>query len=236
MVNCAVLTFAPPFIVYKASKLAEYGAYLLVLYAALAYLATQAVKMLLYATFVPTIGLEEDAQFHLLYEVLKSLVNAGDIVGLYLMLGFKKAGAADVRVMAVGLGWSVAESVVQRLAPLWMGARQLEFVWDHALSAVDANLSLVRYMALAALVWLWTRSRQEDKHLPSVTYAAYAIGAHYVFPVVLSFINLALGGGQLLSTAISCIFTGVFTVAAWHMFHQHQSPRQQGSRQAKPSQ
>jgi hypothetical protein len=42
------------------------------------------------------------------------------------------------------LGWAVAESILMRLAPLWIGARQLEFSWEYIQMSIEANFSLVR--------------------------------------------------------------------------------------------
>ena len=43
------------------------------------------------------------------------------------------------------LGWSVAESIVMRLAPLWIGARTLEFDWSYVQSGLEANFGLVNF-------------------------------------------------------------------------------------------
>lgn len=41
-------------------------------------------------------------------------------------------------------GWAFADSVLHRLAPLWVGARGLEFTWDYILQGLEANANLVR--------------------------------------------------------------------------------------------
>lgn len=40
-------------------------------------------------------------------------------------------------------GWAFADSVLHRLAPLWVGARGLEFTWDYVLQGLEANANLV---------------------------------------------------------------------------------------------
>lgn len=40
-------------------------------------------------------------------------------------------------------GWAFADSVLHRLAPLWVGARGLEFTWDYLLQGLEANANLV---------------------------------------------------------------------------------------------
>lgn len=40
-------------------------------------------------------------------------------------------------------GWAFADAVLHRLAPLWVGARGLEFTWDYILQGLEANANLV---------------------------------------------------------------------------------------------
>lgn len=43
-------------------------------------------------------------------------------------------------------GWAFADSVLHRLAPLWVGARGLEFTWDYILQGLEANANLVLFL------------------------------------------------------------------------------------------
>lgn len=40
-------------------------------------------------------------------------------------------------------GWAAAESLATRLAPLWIGARTLEFDWIYTQMGIEANFNLV---------------------------------------------------------------------------------------------
>jgi hypothetical protein len=40
-------------------------------------------------------------------------------------------------------GWAFADSVLHRLAPLWIGARGLEFTWEYIFQGLEANANLV---------------------------------------------------------------------------------------------
>ena len=42
------------------------------------------------------------------------------------------------------LGWAAGESLLERLGPLWIGARATEFNWDFILLSLGATLSIVR--------------------------------------------------------------------------------------------
>lgn len=50
------------------------------------------------------------------------------------------------------VGWAFADSVLHRLAPLWVGARGLEFTWDYILQGIEANANLVHLFLLVSSV------------------------------------------------------------------------------------
>jgi hypothetical protein len=41
------------------------------------------------------------------------------------------------------IGWAFADALLHRLAPLWVGARGLEFTWEYLLQGVESNANLV---------------------------------------------------------------------------------------------
>lgn len=51
------------------------------------------------------------------------------------------------------MGWATAELLTSRCVPLWVGARGIEFDWRHVQMGLDSNISLVRHVAAAALLW-----------------------------------------------------------------------------------
>eukprot|EP00897_Mesotaenium_endlicherianum_P006429 jgi/Mesen1/5814/ME000296S05103 len=64
-----------------------------------------------------------------------------------------REGMSDADLRAVSLDqsgspktrWAVADSLVHRLAPFWVGARGMEFTWDFLLQAVESNAQLGAY-------------------------------------------------------------------------------------------
>lgn len=52
------------------------------------------------------------------------------------------------------VGWAFADSVLHRLAPLWVGARGLEFTWDYILQGLEANANLVIQVYHLLLVFI----------------------------------------------------------------------------------
>ncbi|PKU64723.1 hypothetical protein MA16_Dca020352 [Dendrobium catenatum] len=49
---------------------------------------------------------------------------------------------ADSNLFLIIAGWAFADSVLYRLAPLWIGARGLEFTWEYIFQGLEANANL----------------------------------------------------------------------------------------------
>uniref|UniRef100_A0A0M3ILK9 BOS complex subunit TMEM147 n=2 Tax=Ascaris TaxID=6251 RepID=A0A0M3ILK9_ASCLU len=154
-VNCIALAYAPFFIAYKYSGLSEYSSVWRCAQAALVYFLTQLGKMLVLATFFPA----SDAEgFDLIPEVMKSSADIFDIIGLHVVIAYLMAGKSEVRFLAAGLGWAFAHSVASRLVGFWVGARATAFHWRFIQMALESNIDLIFYIAMAALVWLFSRN------------------------------------------------------------------------------
>ncbi|KAL0715732.1 hypothetical protein Bca4012_065054 [Brassica carinata] len=128
--NCAILTFGPHAIYYSATPLYEYDTLGTSVKVAVVYLATALVK-----------------------EALKTMIGFIDVAGLYFALAqlAHRNISQNHKFQAVGLGWAFADAVLHRLAPLWVGARGLEFTWGYVLQGLEANANLVFTISLAAL-------------------------------------------------------------------------------------
>ncbi|CAG9535980.1 unnamed protein product [Cercopithifilaria johnstoni] len=154
-VNCVALSYAPYFIAYRYSGLSEYCSIWKCAHAVLAYFLTQLCKMLILATFFPT----SDANgFDLIPELMKASADIFDVMGLHAVIVYLMAGKSEVRFLAVGLGWAFAHSVASRLVGFWVGARAMAFHWKYVQMALNSNIDLIFYVAMAALVWLFTRN------------------------------------------------------------------------------
>ncbi|EDO34164.1 predicted protein [Nematostella vectensis] len=164
--NCLALAYFPYFIVYKCSGLSEYSPFWRCVKAGGAYIVTQLCKMLVLATFFPTSDILPGS-IDYIGEFLRSTVDFADLVGLYLVMT-KIAGKGELKVLVAGLGWSTAELIMTRLLPLWVGARGVEFDWKYMQMSFDANISLIHHIAIAALVWLWSRHDLHRSFLPVV--------------------------------------------------------------------
>ncbi|XP_044973954.1 uncharacterized protein LOC123441784 [Hordeum vulgare subsp. vulgare] len=68
-------------------------------------------------------------------------------------------------------GWAFADSVLHRLAPLWIGARGLEFNWEYIFRGLEANANLVMTLSLAALGSLMCLRKNKPRTLIPIIYA-----------------------------------------------------------------
>lgn len=207
-----LLTFGPYFVFYKASRLGATNSYMLCAYAALAYIATQAIKLLFFATFVPS---SDGSHFDLIQELLKAVINCGDILGIYLILNWKRVGGSDERVIGVGLGWALAESIFIRLAPLWIGARQTEFDWEYLRTSLQANISLVVLLAFTTLVWTYSsyrrKVRENTKH---TNYLLAVLFLYPLFPVISGILSLVVGRNMWYPILFHAAFALTYAAAA----------------------
>lgn len=111
----------------------------------------QLCKMLFLATFFPTWE-GPSGGYDLVGEFLRATVDAADLGGLQLALG-RGGGKGEHRILVAAMGWATAELLTSRCVPLWVGARGIEFDWRHVQMGLDSNISLVRHVAAAALLW-----------------------------------------------------------------------------------
>jgi len=167
--NCLALAYAPYHLTYKYTGLSEYGAFWKVAQAGAMYILTQLAKMLFLASFFPMSDMDEEEREHkfdLVQDFLRATVDLADLVGIYLVMQ-RVSGKGQVKVLVAGLGWAFAELVLTRLVFLWVGARGVEFDWQYIQKALDANISLLHFISLACLVWVWVR--RDSSHGAGVT-------------------------------------------------------------------
>ncbi|KAM6544155.1 hypothetical protein CsatB_008602 [Cannabis sativa] len=153
--NCAILTFGPHAVYYSATPLSEYDTLGTSIKSAIVYLITDLLKLVCLATFLKVL---ETDNFDPYQSTQRNI-------------------SQNHKFQAVGLGWAFADSVLHRLAPLWVGARGLEFTWDFILQGLEANANLVfsiSLVALGSLIWL---RKNKPKTLIPIIYACAVIVA-----------------------------------------------------------
>lgn len=219
-INCAALAFGPHFVYYKATPLAEYGTFYASLRAAIVYVFTMLIKLILWATLlrVSDEGLDEVVPFDAYQELLKAVIGLVDIGGLYYALtqvSYRNI-SYNHKFQAVGLGWSLADALVQKLLPLWVGARGWEFTWDYVLQAIEANATLVLTISLAALGSLmWLRKNKPAALVPFI-YTTAGIAAS--MPFLTSYVRRGLGWDLSKVVGFEISAAGATALVTWRLF------------------
>ncbi|KAF5190979.1 Transmembrane protein [Thalictrum thalictroides] len=187
--NCALLTFGPHAIYYSATPLSEYDTLGTCIKTAVVYLITALIKLVCLATFLKV---TENDSFDPYQELLKALIGFIDVAGLYYaMTQLTHRNISQThKFQAVGLGWAFADSVLHRLAPLWVGARGLEFTWEYILQGLEANANLVFTVSLASLGSLMWLRKNKPKALIPFIYACAGILA--TMPSITSYLRRIL--------------------------------------------
>ncbi|XP_074597204.1 BOS complex subunit TMEM147 [Brevipalpus obovatus] len=183
-INCVSLTFLPLFLVYKFTALSEYGSIYRCASALFAYIVTQISKLLLIATLsAPSM-------------ILDHLV---DCLGLYYVLvKQQKASLAQVKILAVAVGWNFGESLLTRFLDFYVNAKSMQFDWKHIITAIEANLSLLQTISVCTLIWTWSRGNQRIIPLVLLLY----FSAFSIFTDVLTRAGLVLA--LSLTTFVMC--------------------------------
>lgn len=191
-VTCLLLTFAPPIIMFRTT-LSDESALKPCVLAGGAYIATQIIKIFAIATCLP-LESEEVEHFSYFNELTKCVLNVVELVGVHTALqkipSLGKFTQHGLRVQAVGLGWSLSESLAKYLVPLWMGARGLEFSWEYIQMGVEANINLLFNMAFIGAAWLWSRN---DLEVGAVPVSCAVIAIFVAMPSVMHFLRLVVG-------------------------------------------
>ncbi|KAK4374333.1 hypothetical protein RND71_005010 [Anisodus tanguticus] len=199
--NCAILTFGPHAVYYSATPLSEYDTLWTSIRASVVYLITSLVK-----------------------ELLKALFGFIDVAGLYFALTqlTHRNISQNHKFQAVGLGWAFADSVLHRLAPLWVGARGLEFTWDYILQGLEANANLIFSISLAALGSLMWLRKNKPKTLIPIIYTCAGIVA--TMPSITSYLRRGLGWHLPKVVGFELFSSLLIAFISWQLFVACQRP------------
>ncbi|PKA60957.1 alcohol dehydrogenase [Apostasia shenzhenica] len=219
--NCAILTFGPHVVYYSATPLSEYDTIGTSVKAVVVYLLTTLVKLICLATFLKV---SDTDSFDLYQELMKALIGFIDVAGIYFALTqlTHRNISQTHKFQAVGLGWAFADSVLYRLAPLWIGARGLEFTWDYIFQGLEANANLVLNLSLAALVSLMWLRKNKPKTLIPIIYAC--VVALATMPSIISYLRKALGWQPPKVVGFELISSLMMAFISWQLFYACQKP------------
>eukprot|EP01006_Ploeotia_vitrea_P046721 TRINITY_DN67056_c6_g1_i1.p1 TRINITY_DN67056_c6_g1~~TRINITY_DN67056_c6_g1_i1.p1 ORF type:complete len:230 (-),score=117.15 TRINITY_DN67056_c6_g1_i1:954-1643(-) len=220
--NCAMLAYGPSVVLFNSSRLPEYSAKSTVAYGGLGFAASAVVKGLLLATFMTAV--DDVTAFDLTHELGKALVGCLDLVSVGITLQRAPGRLPKaLRVLAVGLGWGLAEALLSYLIPLWMGARGMEFDWQYVRIGITANVNIVMHVAFVAVVWLYTRQRAVPQAWKPLIVAIAA--ARLLLPMGDHYLQAVLGFGVWDALVVRSVLAVVSAVVARSLLLQYLSSK-----------
>eukprot|EP00239_Pterosperma_sp_CCMP1384_P006312 CAMPEP_0197853568 /NCGR_PEP_ID=MMETSP1438-20131217/22990_1 /TAXON_ID=1461541 /ORGANISM="Pterosperma sp., Strain CCMP1384" /LENGTH=226 /DNA_ID=CAMNT_0043468033 /DNA_START=31 /DNA_END=711 /DNA_ORIENTATION=- len=220
MVNCGALTFGPHAIYYYATPLSDYDTWSTSLKGGFFYVGAFFAKLVCLAAFVST----ETAGLDLTQELIQACIGAVDVVALYFALTRITARVSlDQKFQAVGLGYAIADSIIYRAGPLWLGARKSEFSWKWLQNGGHANANLIWSISFASVVsLLWNRKSKPD-HIVPLLYASIAL--HAVLPNVVSIVRQLLNLDLWLVVALDVALSVLCALASYSLYSAASRPR-----------
>ena len=194
-INSFLLTFGPLIVTYQGLNLKQYNAYPGCFFGAIAFLLTQVAKFIILAIVFPIMfpgddfgDEEQGGKFVIEQDILRALVSCVDIVGLYFVFQGKRLqtimGDVDVKIVAVGLGWSAAELATSNFLDIIFQSWSNEMKVEYIMQALSANLDTVEIIALAYLGYALTK-RDEGSSKKNLVYILVLM--RYLMPVVLRY-------------------------------------------------
>jgi hypothetical protein len=163
--------------------------------------------------------------FSIRAEIFSTALRALHLVGVWAAIGrmnsaIKVLPGNELRLLCVGLGWSVAESATHYAPALWIGARGMEFSWEYLHMGVSANIDLFVHLAFVTAVFLISRRDAEAALLPvSVAIAAACL----VLPSAACFLSFAVGLPLTAVFAARAAAAAVLALAARTAFRRFDS-------------
>jgi hypothetical protein len=110
--------------------------------------------MVLYATVIPYNSIETE-KYEFSQETLNVLINFAELIFIRYSLQVRNTfqeKEAGLKVLSVGLSWSLADSVFTFLLYFLMNATGEEFKWEYIQAAIQSNFDLIDRIAVVALV------------------------------------------------------------------------------------
>eukprot|EP01084_Bolivina_argentea_P059707 109064_1 len=158
--NCLTLTFGPLAVTYRSSTLSEANGYPSLLSIFFYYLVLQGFKLFILACLPSSLlGLNDTTNdgfsifvefFRILLDVFTSMF--GMIYAYRNARFLNKMQPSTLRILCVGLGWSLSHSITHYLIPLW-SSRSVEFNWKYIFMGIKSNLYFFLSLSLSVILY-----------------------------------------------------------------------------------
>eukprot|EP00760_Papus_ankaliazontas_P027126 PhM_4_TR3160/c0_g1_i2/m.62721 len=213
-VNCLLLTFGPLWAIIASRKLTTSSLTL----GAVLHIITQVARLIILAALpMHLLGPVSAATVDLISTVL--LVIDG-LVMHTAFTTFQRSVAVhtdDAREAAiiVSSGWSLAEAITTRVAPIYVRASDISFSYDLYVASLEINSHYVRNFVLAAICSAMTRGRGRSavsvRSFGAVVFSVCLLGLwygrHFVFPIMPygDVVSLGADAAAMLVIYIMCV-------------------------------
>ena len=120
--------------------------------------------MILYATIIPYNPIETEISS--IQELIRVMINAIEIIFIFYLLKGKNNFSENengLKVLAVSLGWSLADSLCMHLFYFLMNATGEEFTWEYIQTGILSNVDLIERIGMVALVQSFVTLSNENK-------------------------------------------------------------------------
>ena len=188
LINCFALTYAPIYVIYNAKNLGEQKIGSFFSWGIIYYAVATLTKMLLYATVIPYNTIENE-NYDLSQEFLKILINCIEVAFILMALRNRSSfqeSEAHLKVITVGLAWSLSESIFSYFLYFLLNATSEEFKWEYIITAINANIDLLERIAVVALVECYRKYSESSKTnfqfmlLLILKYSVNSLGPKYI--------------------------------------------------------
>uniref|UniRef100_A0A7N4UYQ8 BOS complex subunit TMEM147 n=1 Tax=Sarcophilus harrisii TaxID=9305 RepID=A0A7N4UYQ8_SARHA len=151
--------------------------------------------------------------FSISQEFMKATVDLGDLVGLHLVMS-RNAGKGEYKVMVAALGWATAELIMSRCLYPSLG-RGPGHRLGNSFPLSQTALTFVHYIAVSALVWMFTRYDLPRNFRPPLT-LLLGISVYKAF-ILEAFVHL-FSLGSWTALLVRAVMTGVLALSSLSLF------------------
>jgi hypothetical protein len=167
--------------------------------------------MVLYATVIPFNSIETE-RYDLSHEILKVFINTLELVFISYSLKLKNSfqeKETGLKVLSVGLAWTLAETLCSNLLYFIMNATSEEFQWEYIQTAIQCNFDLIERLGVVALLECYYRNT-----LLSPLFLLIVLGRYFISGLGFKYIDILKHHDEWKQLAIRGVYSIAFAIIA----------------------
>lgn len=175
--------------------------------------------MVLYATIIP-INLVNASEANIIQDLIHILIESIELVFISYILkkksSFTNADECGLKVITIGLGWALADSLCLYLLYFLTNAIGDEFTWEYIQAALQANISLIEKIGVVAFVECIHSCNAEGGF--SLHLSAMVIGKYLVSGLAFKYVEALKMEDEWMVLAVKAGMAGVFGLVGKGVF------------------